>query len=86
MGFKRNSYIYGPMKPGIRIPRIDGGTLGTEPMEMEEGLKRFMKAFERLKRETPTCPSPVFGMMTRQEAQAMNQRHAELHFGFFIPG
>src|SRR5688572_32113334 len=41
MGFKRNSYIYGPMKPGIRIPRIDNGTLGTEPMEMEEGLQRF---------------------------------------------
>jgi uncharacterized protein DUF1569 len=86
MGFKRSSYIYGPMKPGIRIPRVDNGTLGTEPIEMEEGLQRFMKAFERLRRETPTCPSPVFGMMTRQEAQAMNQRHAELHFGFFVPG
>ncbi len=55
-------------------------------MDMEEGLQRFYKAFERLKRESPTCPSPVFGLFTRLEAQAMNERHAELHFGFFIPG
>jgi len=86
MGFQKNKFLHSPMKPGIRIPRVDGGTVGTEPMEMEEGLKRFMGAFERLKRQTPTCPSPVFGMFSRLEAQAMNERHAELHFGFFIPG
>lgn len=86
MGFQKNKWLHGPMKPGIRIPRVDNGTLGTEPMEMEEGLARFRKSFERLKRETPTCPSPVFGMLSRLEAQAMNERHAELHFGFFIPG
>jgi hypothetical protein len=86
MGFQKNKFLHGPMKPGIRIPRVEGGTVATEPMEMEEGLRRFMRAFERLKREKPTCPSPVFGLLTKLEAQAMNQRHAELHFGFFIPG
>jgi len=86
MGFQKNKFLHGPMKPGIRIPKVEHGTLGTEAMEMEEGLTRFRKAFERLKRETPTCPSPVFGLFTRLEAQAMNERHAELHFGFFIPG
>src|SRR5258705_8011383 len=86
MGFQKNKHLHNPMKPGMHIPRVDGGTLGTAPMEMEEGLKRFMKAFERLKRENPTCPTPVFGLLTRREAQAINERHAELHFGFFIPG
>jgi Protein of unknown function (DUF1569) len=86
MGFQKNKFLHGPMKPGIRIPKVENGTLGTQPMEMEEGLVRFRKAFERLKRETPTCPSPVFGLFTRLEAQAMNERHAELHFGYFIPG
>jgi hypothetical protein len=86
MGFQKKKFLHNPMKPGVRIPRVDGGTVGTEPMEMEEGLKRFIATFERLKRETPSCPSPVFGMFTRLEAQAMNQRHVELHFGFFTPG
>jgi len=86
MGFQKNKFLRNPMKPGIKIPRVDGGTVGTEPMEMEEGLRRFMHAFERLKREKPTCPSPVFGLLTKLEAQAINQRHAELHFGFFLPG
>src|SRR3954464_13858946 len=73
MGFQKNKFLHSAMKPGIRIPRVDGGTLATEPMEMEEGLKRFIQAFERLKRQTPTCPSPVFGLLTRLEAQAMNE-------------
>ncbi len=85
MGFQKNKFLHGPMKPGTRIPRVENGTLGTEPMEMEEGLHRFRKSFERLKRESPTCPSPVFGLFTRLEAQAMNERHAELHLGFFLP-
>ena len=86
MGFQKSKWLHNPMKPGIRIPRVEGGTVGINPMEMEEGLRRFTRAFERLKREKPICPSPVFGMLTKLEAQAMNQRHAELHFGFFIPG
>ena len=86
MGFQKNKFLHSAMKPGTRIPRVENGTLGTEPMEMEEGLQRFRKAFERLKRETPTCPSPLFGMLSRLESQAMNERHAELHLGFFIPG
>jgi len=86
MGFQKNKFLHSPMKPGFRIPRVENGTLGTAPMEMEEGLTRFRNAFERLKRESPTCPSPVFGMLTRLEAQAINERHAELHLGFFIPG
>src|SRR5881394_241123 len=42
MGFQKNKFLHNPMKPGIRIPRVDGGTLATGPMEMEEGLRRFM--------------------------------------------
>ena len=57
-----------------------------ETPQREPRATRRTVAFERLKRETPTCPSPVFGLLTRLEAQAMNERHAELHLGFFIPG
>jgi hypothetical protein len=86
MGFRKNAFIHRPMKPGTRIPGIDGGTLGTEPMEMEKALVRFRSALERLKKQTPTHPSPLFGMISKAEAQEINLRHAELHLGFFLPG
>jgi hypothetical protein len=84
MAMKRKSYIYGPMKPGVRIPRVEGGTLGIEPMSLEEGLERARRAFLKLKEGPPTHPSPVFGMMSQDEAMNMNLRHAELHLGFFV--
>jgi hypothetical protein len=82
---RKNSFLYKPMKPGMRIPRVVGGTLATEPMPLEEALPRFRKVMERLKTEPPPVPSPVFGTMTHEEWIAINLRHAELHLGFLVP-
>jgi hypothetical protein len=81
---KRKS-LYGPMRSGVRIPGIDGGTLATDPVPLEEGRERFRRAMERLKTEAPTASSPVFGRLTHEESIALNLRHAELHLGFLIP-
>ena len=73
------------MPSGVRIPRVEGGTLGTDPLPLEEGHERFRRAMERLKHEPPTAPSPVFGLLTHKEGIALNLRHAELHLSFLIP-
>src|SRR5258706_16414743 len=39
MGFRKNKFLHGPMKPGMHIPKVENGTLGTAPMELEEGLQ-----------------------------------------------
>jgi hypothetical protein len=82
---RKRKYLYEPMKPGLKIPRVEGGTLATEPMTLEEALPRFRKVSERLKKEPPTVPSPVMGYLTHDESIAINLRHAELHLGFFVP-
>ncbi len=82
---RKKKFLYGPMRAGVKIPGIEGGTLGTEPMPLEEALGRLRRVMERLKTEAPTVPSPVFGQLTHQESIAMNLRHAELHLGFLIP-
>jgi len=82
--FKRK-YLYGPMRPGVKIPRIDGGTLAFDPMTTDEGFERFRRAMTRLKSEAPTYPSQLFGMLKHDEAVALNLRHAELHLSFFVP-
>ena len=82
---RRNSFIWKPMKPGVRIPGVAGGTLGTDPMPLDEALPRFRRAAERLKKEAPTAPSPAVGPLTHEEGIALNLRHAELHLGFLAP-
>ena len=82
---RKRKFLYGPMRSGVRIPGVEGGTLATDPVPLEEGRGRFRRAMERLKAEAPTAPSPVFGRLTHAESIALNLRHAELHLGFLIP-
>jgi hypothetical protein len=82
---RKRKFLYGPMRAGVKIPRVEGGTLATTPLPLDEGLGRYRRVMERLKTEAPTAPSPAFGMLTHEEAIALNLRHAELHLGFLIP-
>ena len=82
---RKRKFLYGPMRAGVKIPGVEGGTLATDPEPLDEGLGRFRRAMERLKTEAPTAPSPFFGPLTHEESIAMNLRHAEVHLGFLIP-
>ncbi len=79
--FKKR-FLTKAMPAGGRIPRVPGGTYGTEIVPTDVALDRFRKAFTRLKHEPPTAPSPAFGPLTHEEAIALNLRHAELHLSF----
>jgi hypothetical protein len=82
---RKRKFMYGPMRAGVKIPGIEGGTLATGPVPLDEGLGQFRRIMERLKTEAPTAPSPIFGPLTHEEGIAINLRHAELHLGFLIP-
>jgi hypothetical protein len=82
---RKRKFLYEPMRAGVRIPRVKGGTLATDPLPLDEGLARFRGIAERLKLEAPAAPSPIFGQLTHEESIALNLRHAELHLGFLIP-
>jgi hypothetical protein len=81
---KRKS-LYGPMRAGVKIPGVPGGTLAMEPMPLDEALERLQRVTERLKTEAPRVPNVIFGPLNHQEWIALNLRHAELHLGFLIP-
>jgi len=82
---RKRSFLYGSMPAGVKIPGVAGGTLVLELASLDEGLSRLKAAFQRLKTEPPTHPSPALGKLTHEEAIAINLRHAELHLGFFAP-
>jgi hypothetical protein len=82
---RKQKFIWEPMAAGVKIPGVKGGTLNTEPMSTDEGLARFKRVMERLKKEPPTHPHNVFGQLTHEEAIAITLRHAELHLSFLVP-
>jgi hypothetical protein len=81
----RNRFINKGMPAGMKIRGVPGGTLGTQPMTTELGLRRFQVAMEGLRQTAPSIPSPVFARLTHEQWIQLNLRHAELHLGFLVP-
>jgi uncharacterized protein DUF1569 len=82
---RKQAFLYGPMRAGIRISGIPGGTLAIDEMPLEEALPRFQRIMNRIHSEAPTAPNLIFGPLTHDEWIALQLRHAELHLGFFVP-
>jgi hypothetical protein len=82
---RKRKFLYEPMRAGVRIPGVQGGTLATEPSSLEDGLGRWRRVMERLKAEAPSKPQVIFGPLRHHEWIAMHLRHAELHLGFLVP-
>lgn len=74
-----------PWPAGVRLPGAGAGTYGQEAMSTEAGEARLRGAFERLRRERATVPSPMFGLLPQEKLVLMHLRHAELHLGFWVP-
>jgi hypothetical protein len=82
---RKRHFLYSPMRAGIRIPGVKGGTLATEPVPVEKSLVHLRQVMARLKCEAPMKPDVFLGPLNHQEWIAFHLRHAELHLGFFIP-
>lgn len=71
------------MDAGVKIPGIEGGTLGADDMETLAAVDRLRTALNRLKSgEEAVHDSPAFGEMSHEKRVKLNLRHAELHLGF----
>jgi hypothetical protein len=76
-------YLKHGMPAGVRIPRVENGTLATEPLDTDEGAKRLRAALVRLASDEPArYDSPAFGPMSHADRIQLNLRHAELHLSF----
>lgn len=78
----KRRFIEQPMRRGVRIPGIAGGTLTTEPVSLEAGLVRYQAALDRIEREAPQKPNVLFGALTHEEWIKLQLRHAENHLGY----
>lgn len=81
--FMRKKLLNDALPAGVRIPKVEGGTYGTEPVPTDQALIELRAAVKRLRSEPAKHESPAFGPMTTEEREKLNLRHAELHLGFF---
>ena len=44
----KKRYLRGALPRGARIPKIEGGTLGIEPLGLDQGLATFRSEWDRL--------------------------------------
>lgn len=72
----------GEMKPGMKIPGVEGGTIGQEEMETGVAMERYRAAISRMQSEPAIHNSPAFGKVTDEVRIRMNLMHAQLHLGF----
>jgi hypothetical protein len=79
----KNRFFNKGMPVGVRIRGVPAGTFGTDPMETDQSLPAYRAALDRMAKQQPTTPNPIFDHMTHDEWIKLNLRHAELHLGFF---
>ncbi len=76
-------YLRQGMPQGVKIPQVENGTYGIEPMSTSDGAERLRRAFQRLQRgELAKFDSPAFGPISHEDRIQLNLRHAESHLGF----
>lgn len=83
---RKKRFLTRGMPTGVRIPKVEGGTLATDALPVDEGLVRFTKAWDRMKSQPPTQPNIIFGPLTHDEWITLNLGHAALHLSFQHPG
>jgi hypothetical protein len=81
----KSHFINGRLRPGTHIPNAPGGTYGTDLIPTDIALQSLHVAVARLQTAPPAKPNPVFGKLTHEQWIALHLRHAEVHFGFFLP-
>lgn len=80
--FLKGRFLYKSVPAGIRIPGIKEGTVGADPVSVEEGLTRLRASLARLEAAPPDRANPIFGHLSHPEWINLHCRHCELHLSF----
>jgi hypothetical protein len=73
------------MRPGIQLSARAAPLMPADDADLDASQERLRQALERIDREQPRHPHPVFGRLTTEEVRLLTLRHSELHLGFVIP-
>ena len=82
---RKQQFLHEPMRAGVKIPGVEGGTLATDTVPLDDSLQRLRAVMAKLKSQAPTITHSIFGQLSHDEWIAVNLRHGELHLGYQIP-
>lgn len=82
----KKKFIYGAIPAGFSIPaNAQAQFLPQDDVETEAALAELRAAVERVKSTDERANHPIFGKITREEADQFQMRHAEMHLSFAVP-
>lgn len=81
----KKRFLTKPMSAGFELPKAAADHFVPGPTEWADALAQFRSAVARLQTEDRRMPSPLLGVLTRQEWEQLHCRHAELHLSFLVP-
>ncbi|MCA9038847.1 MAG: DUF1569 domain-containing protein [Planctomycetaceae bacterium] len=76
----KNRFLYKAIPAGFKT----SGKFIPGETSVEEGLMALRHSVERQSQEETCAPHPAFGKITKEEWDAFNLRHAEMHMSFVV--
>lgn len=73
------------MPAGLSIPSKIKKDVAPKEVPLEQALADLRTAVDRLKATDQRAPHPFFGKVSKDEAETLQLRHAELHMSFVHP-
>lgn len=80
----KKKFLTKSLPAGFRLPKSAQG-LVPDPASVEEGLKEFKTALQRIRSDSTRAPHGGFGELTNEEWDQFAIRHAEMHMSFVVP-
>lgn len=82
----KKSYLSKPLKPGFQLPKNSQEFFWPpEEISVQDAMTRFRDAIGRFKVMNQLPKHPIFGKLSREEHNLLQQRHIALHLGFVHP-
>ena len=74
------------MKPGFKVPdKVNEHFWSADDVPIGDAMNRLETAYQVFRSTDPLPPHPILGNYRRDQAEALQCRHFELHLGFIVP-
>ncbi|MCA9053080.1 MAG: DUF1569 domain-containing protein [Planctomycetaceae bacterium] len=83
--FMKKRMLTRTLDPGFQLPQKAASTIPSADTTVLEGLDLLRQAVARIKSTDQRATHPGFGQVPREEWDAFQLRHCEMHMSFIVP-